>query len=109
VSPPGRPCVVSLTARHDFYQTDAHVIVSIYIKGYGAPEVKDQVKVSFEAVKASRTQHMYDNGEDELMPDRSPWSCPSSMTTGKHSGSSSTRCSLPSTRNSLPSVFLEQK
>ncbi|KAK1925698.1 SGS domain-containing protein [Papiliotrema laurentii] len=50
--------------RHDFYQTDAHVIVSIYIKGYGAPEVKDQVKVSFEAVKITvELPKLNDDGE----------------------------------------------
>lgn len=40
-----------LISRHDFYQTDAHVIISLYIKGYGAPAVKDQVKVAYEAGK----------------------------------------------------------
>ena len=33
--------------RHDFYQTPAHLILSLYVKGYSAPELVDQVKVAF--------------------------------------------------------------
>ena len=40
-----------LTYRHDFYQTDSDVIVSLYIKGYGSPDLKDKANISFEAVK----------------------------------------------------------
>jgi len=40
---------VKLTLRHDFYQTDTDVIVSLYIKGYA--ELKDKVDIAFEAVK----------------------------------------------------------
>ena len=41
----------TLTNRHDFYQTDTDVIVSLYIKGYGSPALKDKVDIAFEAVK----------------------------------------------------------
>jgi len=44
---------VSDRTRHDYYQTETEVIISLYVKGYGAAEVKDEVKINFEAVKVS--------------------------------------------------------
>lgn len=46
--------LIGLTSRHDFYQTDTHVIVAVYLKGYAAPELAKQVNVSFENRAVSR-------------------------------------------------------
>ena len=50
-SPHGCCQELTLKVRYDFYQTLAHLILSLYIKGYGGPEVKDRVLVSFEGRK----------------------------------------------------------
>ncbi|WWD17630.1 hypothetical protein CI109_102071 [Kwoniella shandongensis] len=34
--------------RYDFYQTPEQLIVAVYVKGYGGPEIKDRVKVDFQ-------------------------------------------------------------
>jgi hypothetical protein len=35
--------------RHDYYQTSTHLIVAVYLKGYAAEGVKEQVEVQFES------------------------------------------------------------
>jgi len=38
-----------LIGRHDYYQTSTHLIAAVYLKGYGADGVKEQVEVKFES------------------------------------------------------------
>jgi len=33
--------------RHDYYQTSTHLIAAVYLKGYAADGVKEQVEVAF--------------------------------------------------------------
>jgi hypothetical protein len=37
-----------LMGRHDYYQTSTHLIAAVYLKGYAAEGVKQQVEVKFE-------------------------------------------------------------
>lgn len=39
--------------RYDFYQSPTHLILSLYLKGYNAPGVVEQVDVSFEETRVS--------------------------------------------------------
>ena len=38
-----------LMGRHDYYQTSTHLIAAVYLKGYAAEGIKDQVEVTFES------------------------------------------------------------
>jgi hypothetical protein len=38
-----------LIGRHDYYQTSTHLIVAVYLKGYAAEGVKEQVEVKFDS------------------------------------------------------------
>jgi len=38
-----------LIGRHDYYQTSTHLIAAVYLKGYAAEGVKEQVEVEFES------------------------------------------------------------
>jgi hypothetical protein len=38
-----------LMGRHDYYQTSTHLIAAVYLKGYAAEGVKEQVEVKFES------------------------------------------------------------
>jgi len=35
--------------RHDYYQTSTHLIAAVYLKGYAAEGIKEQVEVKFES------------------------------------------------------------
>jgi hypothetical protein len=38
-----------LMGRHDYYQTSTHLIAAVYLKGYAAEGVKEQVEVKFDS------------------------------------------------------------
>ena len=38
-----------LIGRHDYYQTSTHLIAAVYLKGYAAEGIKDQVEVKPES------------------------------------------------------------
>jgi len=39
--------------RHDYYQTSTHLIAAVYLKGYAAEGVKEQVEVAFSSGSVS--------------------------------------------------------
>ena len=42
-----------LMERHDYYQTSTHLIAAVYLKGYAAEGVKEQVEVAFSSGSVS--------------------------------------------------------